>query len=39
MNGLVGSSSAQAAQYAVLNAQYAVNLALGSLSTSSSTTA
>ncbi len=31
MNGLTGSTSAQASQYAVLNAQYAVNLALASL--------
>lgn len=36
MNGLTGSSSAQAARYAAINAQYAVNLALGSLTSGSS---
>jgi hypothetical protein len=31
MNGFTGSTSAQAAQYAALNAQYALNLTLASL--------
>jgi hypothetical protein len=40
MNGLVGSSSAQAAQYAVLNAQYALTQVLSSMTSGlSSTTA
>jgi hypothetical protein len=34
LNGFTGSTSAEAAHYAVLNAQYAVNQALGSLTTS-----
>lgn len=37
MNGLVGSTSAQASQYAVLNAQYALTQALSSMTSSSST--
>jgi hypothetical protein len=34
LNGFSGSTSAEAAHYAVLNAQYAVNQALGSLTAS-----
>jgi hypothetical protein len=39
MNGLAGSNSAQAAQYAVLNAQYALTQALSSMTSGSYTSA